>query len=174
MNGLQFERIYASQWKLVQKYFEGVLQIPEESAADLTQETFMNAWRKKNNYNPVIDERVWIIGIAYDICKKAAKENNLKGNRINIDNLENQLYCPLPCPATFAQMHERKSRVHQALGGLRPKLREALELKMQGLTEKEIAGRTGIPLGTVKTRLFHAYKKFEGAWLSYEKPRDKF
>lgn len=174
MNSEQFDRMYRSNWKLVQSYFQILLEAPRESAADLTQETFINAWRNKDNYNPLIDERAWIIGIAYDICKKTARERKLTGNRVDLGDLEQQLYCPLPCPATSAHLHERQSRVHQALGNLRPKLREALTLKMRGLTEAEIAEQIGIPLGTVKTRLFHAYKKFEGTWLSCEKTHDKF
>ena len=46
------------------------------------------------------------------------------------------------------------ARVRDALAVLPPDQRDALDLAyFQGLSHSEIAGRTGIPLGTIKTRI---------------------
>ena len=54
--------------------------------------------------------------------------------------------------------------VHAALDGLPAEQREAVRLAyFQGLTHSEIAGRLGIPIGTVKTRLRLAFDKLRVA-----------
>ncbi len=51
-----------------------------------------------------------------------------------------------------------------ALSALPPEQREALELAcFEGLTQSEIAARTGQPLGTVKTRVRLAMEKIGAA-----------
>ncbi len=55
---------------------------------------------------------------------------------------------------------ERRDRVQRELQKLPPEQREVLDLAFyQGLTQSEIAARTELPLGTVKTRTLLAMKK---------------
>jgi len=54
--------------------------------------------------------------------------------------------------------------VHEALGTLSPAHREVLRLAQdEDLTQSQIAERLGLPLGTVKTRMFHAMRALRGA-----------
>jgi RNA polymerase sigma-70 factor, ECF subfamily len=49
--------------------------------------------------------------------------------------------------------------MRDALDSLSPKHREALELQFrEDLTQREVAEQLGIPLGTVKTRTYHALR----------------
>jgi len=59
---------------------------------------------------------------------------------------------------------ERRTRLDEALRGLPSEQHEVLEMAFyQGLTQREIAEATGIPLGTVKTRTLLAMKKMRAA-----------
>ncbi|PYP75753.1 MAG: hypothetical protein DMD35_20890, partial [Gemmatimonadetes bacterium] len=63
-------------------------------------------------------------------------------------------------PALDAEASERRRIVVAALSGLPTEQREALELGyFGGLSQTEIAERTGQPLGTVKTRMRLALQK---------------
>jgi RNA polymerase sigma-70 factor (ECF subfamily) len=63
-------------------------------------------------------------------------------------------------PGQDAEASERRRIVSAALGGLPVEQREALELGyFGGLSQTEIAERTGQPLGTVKTRMRLALQK---------------
>ena len=54
--------------------------------------------------------------------------------------------------------------VHEALGALSLAHREVLRLAHdEDLTQSQIAERLGLPLGTVKTRMFHAMRALRAA-----------
>jgi RNA polymerase sigma-70 factor (ECF subfamily) len=61
-------------------------------------------------------------------------------------------------------IRERRERVHNAMQDLPPEQRQVLEMAFyEGLSQSEIAAKTGLPLGTVKTRTLLAMKKLRGA-----------
>ena len=54
--------------------------------------------------------------------------------------------------------------VREALEALSPPQAEVLQLAQEeGLTQSQIAERLGVPLGTVKTRMFHGLKALRTA-----------
>ena len=56
----------------------------------------------------------------------------------------------------------RRERVREALKGLPPPQREALALAyFGGYTQREIAGLTATPLGTVKTRMLAGMRRMK-------------
>ena len=56
-----------------------------------------------------------------------------------------------------AEVREERRRVQAALAQLPPDQRQALELAYYGgLSQSELAERLGVPLGTVKSRMFAA------------------
>ena len=63
-------------------------------------------------------------------------------------------------PAEAVEQRQMRERVKRALAALPEEQRSVLELAyFQGLTQSEIAARTGHPLGTVKTRCRLALEK---------------
>jgi RNA polymerase sigma-70 factor (ECF subfamily) len=71
---------------------------------------------------------------------------------------------PGPDPDRDAILGDRHERARAALAGLPEEQAQALRLAFfGGLSHREIAERTGIPLGTVKTRIRTALTKLREA-----------
>ena len=71
---------------------------------------------------------------------------------------------PVPLPIEPAEARQDRERIQAALASLPPEQRTVLELAyFEGLTQSEIAARTGDALGTIKTRCRLALQKLAGA-----------
>jgi RNA polymerase sigma-70 factor (ECF subfamily) len=134
-------------------------------AEDVVEETFWQAWRQAGRFN---DERgsvqTWLLTIARS--RALDRLRSLKRRREeSIDDIaapaaaaqvpsESILPAAASDPLAAAELQERSVRVREALAELPREQREALELGyFGGLSQSEIAERTGQPLGTVKTRM---------------------
>jgi RNA polymerase sigma-70 factor (ECF subfamily) len=72
-----------------------------------------------------------------------------------------------PSPESAAVTNQDGRHVRAALGELPQEHRTLLELAYyDGLSHSEIAARTGVPLGTVKTRIRSAMATLRGALAS--------
>ena len=134
------------------------------NAEEIVEATFWQAWRQAARYEPSRGAvSTWLITIgrsrALDLLR--ARKRGLRwahDGEQRIDDL------PAPAaaddPALHAEAGERRRLVRGALGELPPEQRHVVELAyFRGLSQTEIAERTGLPLGTVKTRIRLAMRK---------------
>ena len=124
------------------------------AAEDVVQEAFLGAWRNAARY---VDARgtvrTWLLSIVHHRAIDA-----IRRRRLTVELPESEATLPdvLTLPDTWDQVAQRLDRetVVAALGSISTVQREAIELAyFGGLTQTEIAERTGVPLGTVKGRL---------------------
>jgi RNA polymerase sigma-70 factor (ECF subfamily) len=131
-----------------------------DEAEDVTQEVFLYVWRKARHYDAV---RASVSSWLVLITRSRSLDRLRKLHRI--DHLAEEYQhedAPPRQPEGFGEVlsQERAVRVRRALGRLPASQRLALELAFyHGWTQKEVAERTGVPLGTIKTRTFLAMKK---------------
>jgi RNA polymerase sigma-70 factor (ECF subfamily) len=124
-------------------------------AEELVQETFVRLWRNAPRFDP---DRGSPATFIYAMARRLA-----------IDLWRRPSSRPLeadPAPPDDDQMDRVLVRldVRDALDSLSDAHREVLELSYrQHLKQAEIAERLGIPLGTVKTRCFHALRSLKVA-----------
>jgi RNA polymerase sigma-70 factor, ECF subfamily len=124
-------------------------------AEELVQETFVRLWRTADRFDP---ERGTPPSFIFAIARRLA-----------IDLWRRPSSRPLavePTQPADDQMDRLLLRleVRDALDSLSDAHRQVLELSYQGqLKQAEIAERLGIPLGTVKTRSFHALRSLKAA-----------
>lgn len=128
-------------------------------AEDLVQETFLRLWRSAPRFDARQSSvRSYVFMLArravVDAHRRAAVRPSVAGEPGPDDHV-----APDPLPEEAFERLCVGLEVRDALDGLPGKHREVLELGYdEQLSQREIATRLGIPLGTVKTRTYHALR----------------
>src|SRR5258705_11126998 len=139
-----------------------VLRQPDD-IEDVVEETFWQAWRQASRFDPARGAvQTWLLTIARSRALdrvralRRRRESPLEG-----DDGEAGVQQAAPGdPGLDAEASERRRIVPTALSELPAEQRETLELGYYGgLSQSEIAERTGQPLGTGKTRMRLAMQK---------------
>lgn len=137
------------------------------SAEDVLQMTMIDAWRRGPTYDPSrASLATWLLMIARSRA---------------IDHLRRRVPEPYD-PDTMPELVDRESedqadalverwRVAGLIAGLPKQEARLLEMRFyQGLSQSEIAQRTGIPLGTVKMQMVRALERLRNAIEQEERP----
>jgi RNA polymerase sigma-70 factor (ECF subfamily) len=124
------------------------------AAEDVVQDAFLGAWRNAARYVDARGSvRTWLLSIVHHRAIDAIRRRR---PTVELPEAEAPLPASLTLPDTWADVEVRLDRdaVRLALTTISNVQREAIELAyFGGLTQTEIAERTGVPLGTVKGRL---------------------
>ncbi|MFY1691845.1 RNA polymerase sigma factor [Plantactinospora sp. WMMB782] len=148
-----FEELYARHGQPLLAYAEGLLG-DRGRAEEALQDTFLATWRGAGSFEGRSAVRTWLFGI----CRRQALRR-MTGQRPAPLPVEAAAEVPAgePGPEAVALARADARAVAAALAELAPAHREVLELAFgAGLAHAEIAEVLGIPVGTVKSRLFHA------------------
>ncbi len=119
-------------------------------AADAAQDTFLTAQRAIRRFRGESSLRTWLLGIALNECRRAIRRGGTEPLPLEID-----LACPIaPDETSFAD----RQALATALARLSVEHRDVVILhELQGLTYEETAAVLAVPVGTVKSRLHHAF-----------------
>jgi RNA polymerase sigma-70 factor (ECF subfamily) len=126
-------------------------------AQDAVQEAFLAAWRTAPSYDPRrAKASTWILTIAHrravDLVRREERRRGVP--------LEDAPIASGGSTDEEAWVRDRRRAVQAALAKLPPDQREAIELAYYGgLTQSELAERLGVPLGTIKSRMFAGLAK---------------
>jgi RNA polymerase sigma-70 factor (ECF subfamily) len=136
----------------------------EEDARDATQETFVAAFRNLGAFRGDAKVSSWLHRIAVNQCITRQRRAKVRGET----SLEAQVEdggvqfaaTDDVSPAEGAEGRERTAAVRRAVNALPPELRSVVVMKeFEDLTFQEIADTLGVPLSTVKSRLYTALKQ---------------
>lgn len=130
-------------------------------AQDVVQEAFLALWRDPAKFDPARGSFAsWLLAMTHHkAVDSVRREENLRKRRASADVLE---FTESDAPRVEEAVWEmvRGERVREALNRLPPVQREALLLGyFGGYTQREIAGITSTPLGTVKTRMLAGMRR---------------
>jgi len=136
----------------------------EEEARDATQETFIAAFRNLRGFRGEAKVSSWLHRIAVNQCitrqrrARTRAENSLEAEAEA--GGEKFAAPPERSPAREVEGRERTEAVRRAVASLPLELREVILMKeFEELTFQEIADALGVPLSTVKSRLYTALKQ---------------
>jgi RNA polymerase sigma-70 factor (ECF subfamily) len=136
------------------------------ASEEITQDVFLNIWRRSASYSPDKGKfTTWLFSIAHNRTIDELRRRRRDRNRDNDDVAEHlDMISADISPDDSAVAQSEYSMVREALKVLPPEQRAVVDLAyFRGLTQVEIAAKTGQPLGTVKTRMRLALKKLRDA-----------
>ena len=136
-----------------------IVDDPDE-ADDVVQEAFVRAWEHLGDYDPAYRFYTWLYTIARNRAFNVHRRRKVRGAvSLSADDAP-----PVADPGEDAAAAAEGSEIAVALAACREELpedqREAFDLRhADGLSYAEIAAATGVPEGTVMSRLHRARGK---------------
>ena len=143
-----------------------------EDAADISQETFLKAWRSIGSFRGECALSTWLCRIAINCCRdhaRSAKRHRVLSLTVHDDEEESKVL-DIPDTDVTAMPEEELTRqteiaaVRQAIDALPEDQKMIITMRdITGLSYAEIAETLGLEMGTVKSRINRArgaVKKF--------------
>jgi RNA polymerase sigma-70 factor (ECF subfamily) len=137
------------------------------TAEDLFQETWIRVLEKGHQYDGKSKFATWLMTIAHNVAIDYLRKRSpasLDEMREAGDAAPWEPAAGGPSPFEQAALMEDRERIQAALDALQPIFREVLVLRFQEQMKlEEIAKLVGIPLATVKTRLYRGVQALRPA-----------
>ncbi len=125
-------------------------------AEDVVQESYLRALHSFGSFRPGCDARAWMLKIVRNTCFTWLRQNR-RGSMVSPFDENSHIAVAAFDPETVLLEKVDAKRLHDAVEDLPYEYREVLILReWEGLSYKEIAEITAIPLGTVMSRLSRA------------------
>ncbi len=160
------------------RLYNAVLRVvgDADEAADLTQESFTRGLEKVDSFRGDASAYTWLFRIAMNLAisqlRKVQRHRVFSLDRPSAGSNGNGRYDSgdqaaglidrvtrdrSPAPLEAMEMRERDGQVLSALGRLDPEYRAVLVMRdIEGFDYQQMADVLGLPLGTLKSRLFRA------------------
>ena len=127
-----------------------------DRALDATQETFLTVFRKASQFQGRSALGTWIYRIAVNACYDQLR----KATRRRTESLPDHFDIADPRSMDQLTATEIRPEIERALETLSPEFRAAVVLAdMEGIPLPEVSAILGIPVGTVKSRVFRARRR---------------
>src|SRR5947207_10929350 len=144
-----FEQLYRRYVKDVYHYALALLRNPAD-AEDVTQTTFLNAYRAFQRGEEILKPQNWLIKIAHNVARSRYARISRRVKEVPLEEHVDQLAIP----------EEEKPNVEavlRALGRLPFNQRAALVMReLEGRSYTEIADTLGVSVAAVETLIFRA------------------
>ncbi|MEU1588127.1 RNA polymerase sigma factor [Micromonospora sp. NPDC005710] len=153
----RFRRAYADDFGSLLAYALRRVAHPED-AADVVAETFLVAWRRRQDIPVDGETRLWLYGVARRVLANHHR-GGVRRHRLG-ERLRQQIAAAPLDPGS--EVPERLA-VWAALAGLTEMDREVLMLTVwEGLQPREVAAVLGVSPAVVRTRLSRARARLRG------------
>ena len=163
------ERVYATVYHMTSNH---------EDANDLTQETFVKAYKALSSFKGESGFFTWVYRIAVNKTINFLKQKKNRHNGFSLNDLD---FNAEHDPDLVALVSDKNPRRDMGLAELQEKLNEAMQKlsdvhrlvvtlhDVQGLSHEEIGKIMDCNPGTVRSRLFYARQQLQGSLADYLK-----
>lgn len=122
-------------------------------SSDCVHDTMLDVWRTAQRFAGQSSVKTWLFSIARNKLVDALRK---RGRMSFVDEVP-ETADTAPDPEAAAIAASERQRLHTCLQGLKDVQRAAIRLAfLEDLTYPEIAEIEAVPVGTIKTRIFHA------------------
>jgi RNA polymerase sigma-70 factor (ECF subfamily) len=132
-----------------------------DSALDVTQDVFIKVYNSLSRYSPEYKFSTWLYRIAHNAAVDHMRRNSVATQSLEAENADGsyqlQLESRAASPEQDRERTEWRNEIDAVVKRLPAPYRDLIMLRHgRDLSYDEIAEVTGLPLGTVKNRLFRA------------------
>jgi RNA polymerase sigma-70 factor (ECF subfamily) len=159
---------------LVERYSDRLMQYlyrflgDKKRCEDLLQETFLRVHRNRHSYRRIAKFSTWLYTIAGNLARSEYRKRKRRRMQsiqsVNRDNEEYEMEIPDESfsPDKHAESTIQDHYIQEAMNEIPPAFREVVVLRdIQQLAYDEIAEITGLPMGTVKSRINRGRTKLQ-------------
>jgi len=145
-----------------------------EAVEDIAQEVFIRAYRSLGDFKGESSFYTWLYKIALNLCRNHYRS---KGRRPPAEELDDnaagpQFETPGGNPEENVFRREFWETLRRELDGLPPEQREAVVLcDLEGMSYEEMAEMMGVPIGTVRSRIFRGRRALQERLAAHHSPR---
>ena len=148
-----FEQLYRRHARDVYQYALAVLSNPAD-AEDVTQTTFLNAYRAFERGERPQKPHNWLIAIAHNVCRMRWRQAGSRPKEVALEEA--------PEPVAFDQERPDLAEVLAALAQLSFNQRAAVVMReLEGRSYQEISEVLGVSVSAVEALLFRARRRLQ-------------
>ncbi len=173
----EFEETALPHVDAVYSYLLTMTQNPVD-AEDVTQETFLKAYKNFHKFTPGTNIKAWLFKIAKNTFINKYRKDKKQPLFVNITNFEEndkEKEIELPSEETPEDRiisEEIDKEIEKAFSRIPQIYRAVVTLAdIEGFSYKEIADILDIPIGTVMSRLYRGRKMLENALVEFSKKK---
>ena len=127
---------------------------------DIEQEVYIKTWRNMQNYQEQGKFKQWLSTLTANVCRDYFRSKTAKSQAVEVtdeDVLNN--IADQSSQEEVLDAKKRQKIILKAVDNLPSKMRKVVVLhEFEDIPLDKIAEKLGVPLGTVKSRLFNARK----------------
>ena len=148
--------------------FALTLTANREDAKDLLQETTLRALDNQDKYYENVNFKGWVFTIMHNIFVNNYRR--VVRTQTMIDQTENLYHLNLPQDSGFDTPEGAYtiSEINKAITSFSDEYRVPFSMHVSGYKYEEIAQKLGLPIGTVKSRIFFARKRLQEMLKDYK------
>lgn len=165
--GRHRDKVYARAYSMLRN---------EEEAVDLSQEAWVKAWQRLEQFQGDSSFLTWITRITINLCLDQIRRNKRRRTESieqldeDLGGVERQMPVITTNPTEGLEKGELRKKIDEALEKLSHEHRTVLVLhEFEDLEYKEIAKRMECSIGTVMSRLFYARRKMASLMAAYKR-----
>ncbi len=126
---------------------------------DLEQEVYIKVWQNKEDYQEKGKFSQWVNTITINLCRDFFRSWTYSQRQFEVQNEDHALPDTTKSAEDIYDERKRQKMILKAVDELPSKLRQIIILfEFEELSYEQISKKTGLPIGTIKSRLFYARK----------------